>query len=94
MLSKWLAQTKRKIENIMKGKERAEPDPEREKIYREIEEARKDWAYSRVYFNTVTEAELIDHAIFAIEAAEKKYVYLLRKIREKYHDQAMKKETV
>lgn len=47
-----------------------------------IEEAKKEWQMARAYFNDVTDPELIDHAIYSLEAAEKRYVYLLRKARE------------
>ncbi|HEY8343891.1 MAG TPA: DUF2508 family protein [Bacillota bacterium] len=47
-----------------------------------VEEARQEWKSAREYFNTVTEPDLIDHAIYALEAAEKRFVYLLKKIRE------------
>lgn len=47
-----------------------------------VEEARQEWKSAREYFNTVTDPDLIDHAIYALEAAEKRYVYLLKKIRE------------
>mgnify|MGYP001354017597 FL=1 len=47
-----------------------------------VEEARQEWKSAREYFNIVTDPDLIDHAIYALEAAEKRYVYLLKKIRE------------
>ncbi len=53
-----------------------------EKYWRLIEEAKRDWQEARAYFNTVTEPELVDHAIYALGAAEKRYVYLLKRARE------------
>ncbi|HHT48981.1 MAG TPA: DUF2508 family protein [Firmicutes bacterium] len=53
-----------------------------ERYWRLIEEAKKDWQEARAYFNTVTEPELVDHAIYTLGAAEKRYVYLLKKARE------------
>lgn len=47
-----------------------------------LEEARKDWKLSRAYFDDVTENELIDHAIYTMEAAEQRYAYLLKKAKE------------
>jgi hypothetical protein len=47
-----------------------------------VEAARQEWKSAREYFNIVTDPDLIDHAIYALEAAEKRYVYLLKKIRE------------
>ncbi|HHU81829.1 MAG TPA: YaaL family protein [Firmicutes bacterium] len=47
-----------------------------------IEEAKRDWLAARNYFNAVTDPDLIDHAIYTMEAAEKRYAYLLRRARE------------
>lgn len=52
-----------------------------------IEEAKKEWQEARDYFNTVTEPDLIDHAIYTLGAAEKRYVYLLKKAREERYFQ-------
>ena len=53
-----------------------------ERYWRLVEEAKRDWQEARVYFNTVTDPELVDHAIYTLNAAEKRYVYLLKKARE------------
>ncbi|NLW59457.1 MAG: YaaL family protein [Firmicutes bacterium] len=58
-----------------------------ERYWRLVEEARKDWQEARAYFNNVTDPELIDHAIYALGAAEKRYVYLLKKAREERYFQ-------
>ncbi|MBI2915155.1 MAG: YaaL family protein [Firmicutes bacterium] len=47
-------------------------------IFREVDRARLDWLSARRYFDNVTDPELVDHAIFLVEAAEKKYTYLIR----------------
>ncbi|NLN18913.1 MAG: YaaL family protein [Firmicutes bacterium] len=44
-----------------------------------VERARIDWLQARSYFDNVTDPDLIDHAIFCVKAAERKYVYLLKK---------------
>ena len=46
-----------------------------------VETARKEWLAARAYFDYVTDPELVDHAIFAAQAAERKYMYLLRRAR-------------
>ena len=46
---------------------------------RAVDQARRDWETARVYFDNVTDPELVDHAIYAIQAAERKYMYLLRR---------------
>ncbi|MCL6588733.1 MAG: YaaL family protein [Firmicutes bacterium] len=43
--------------------------------------AHQEWKYARLYFDSVTDPDLIDHAIYNLEATEKKYTYLLKKAR-------------
>lgn len=47
-----------------------------------VDEARREWQSARAHFENVTDPELVDHAIYAIEAAERKYMYLLRRAEE------------
>lgn len=42
------------------------------------ETARQEWEAAQIQFNEVREDELIDHAIFRLQAAERHYVYILR----------------
>lgn len=46
-----------------------------------VEEARQEWQAAMSYFNYIVEPDLVDHAIFAMVAAEKKYMFLLKKAR-------------
>lgn len=46
-----------------------------------VEKARVEWEQSQVLFNEAKDPELIDHAIYAMEAAERKYIYLLKEAR-------------
>lgn len=46
-----------------------------------VEQARREWVTARLYFESVTDPDLVDHAIYSIEAAERKYMYLLRQAR-------------
>ncbi len=41
-------------------------------------EARAEWLSARQYFECVSEPDLVDQAIYSMEAAERKYMYLLR----------------
>lgn len=47
-----------------------------------VEEARQEWQAAMSHFNQVTDPDLVDHAIHAMEAAEKKYTFLLKKARQ------------
>lgn len=51
-------------------------------ILQVVESARRDWEAAQAYFNNVTDPDLIDHAIYQVQAAERKYVYLLRRAEE------------
>lgn len=48
-----------------------------------VECARRQWLSTKAYFDSVTDPDLIDHAIYTMVAAERRYVYLLRAARER-----------
>lgn len=43
-----------------------------------VAEARDEWLTAQRFFECVSEPDLVDQAIYTIEAAERKYMYLLR----------------
>lgn len=45
------------------------------------EKARQEWEQSKMLFNEAAEPDLIDHAIYAMTAAERKYIYLIKEAR-------------
>ncbi|WP_066503932.1 DUF2508 family protein [Abyssisolibacter fermentans] len=49
-----------------------------------LQKAKEDWENAQIYFNNVTDPELIDYAIYNMEAAKIKYFYLLKKMRAEY----------
>lgn len=59
--------------------EPAERTPE--SLLSDVEQARQQWLDAKAYFNHVTDPDLIDMAIYSIEAAEKRYMYLLKVAR-------------
>ncbi len=48
-----------------------------------VEQARQEWLAAQSYYNSVTDSDLIDHAVYLMQAAEKKYIYLLKQARQK-----------
>lgn len=46
-----------------------------------IDQARLDWLAAKAYYQTVTDPDLIDYAIYLTQAYERRYVYLLKKAR-------------
>lgn len=58
-------------------KKREEPE-----VIRAVDAARLEWERARAYFDNVTDPDLVDHATYEIKAAERKYMYLLRRAQE------------
>ncbi|HEY3316219.1 MAG TPA: YaaL family protein [Bacillota bacterium] len=46
-----------------------------------VEQARRDWLAAKSYFEAVTDPDLIDHAIFMLEATERKYMFLIKRAK-------------
>lgn len=58
-----------------------------------VEKAKQEWQAALSLFNNATDKELIDQAIFALNAAERRYVFLLKEARsEKEQEKKNKKE--
>lgn len=60
----------------------AEPTEE-EKFMEELNKAHQEWQLAQARLDLLSKPELIDHAIFVLEAAEKKYSFFLRQAKEK-----------
>lgn len=54
---------------------------QRQALAEEVENARREWEAARRLLDNVTDPRLIDYAIFAAGAAEKRYMYLLDEAR-------------
>ncbi|GEA14493.1 MAG: hypothetical protein PWR22_1932 [Moorella sp. (in: firmicutes)] len=50
-----------------------------------IREAREEWWAAQRFFAEVTEPDLVDQAIYRLEAAERKYMYLWKLVRSGSH---------
>ena len=48
-----------------------------------VEQAKKEWQDTRKQFEEATVPELVDQAIYQMQAAELKYMYLLKRVRAK-----------
>ena len=51
-------------------------------ILEDLKSAHSEWISKEQFFQAVTDPDLIDYAIYDMEAARLKYIYILRKIRE------------
>ena len=58
-------------------------DQEDQELIRCIRHAMEEWNQAQKLFDCVSEPELIDYAIYKIEASKKRYMYLLKKAKEK-----------
>ncbi len=47
-----------------------------------IEQARQEWLNAKAYFDSVDDPDLVDYAVYSVEAAERKYMYLLKKAKD------------
>lgn len=47
-----------------------------------IQEAIEEWYTAEQFFESVSDPELIDYAIYRLEASRKKYTYLLKKAKD------------
>lgn len=55
---------------------------EEEKMIDTIKQAHEEWKNAEVFFQNVTEPDLIDHAIYRAQAAKTRYAYLMKLARE------------
>ncbi|PAB57015.1 DUF2508 family protein [Anaeromicrobium sediminis] len=55
---------------------------EADKMLDNIRLAHDEWGNAENFFQNATDPDLIDHAIFRMEAARTKYIYLMRLARE------------
>lgn len=46
-----------------------------------VEKAKQEWEIANSFFENVSDPALIDYAIYNIEAAEKRYVYLIKQAK-------------
>lgn len=69
------------VSNIEQKDKESKKDIE-EDIYGLIQKAHNEWKMAKNIFNNASEPDLIDFAIYNMEAAEKKYVYLMKKAKE------------
>ncbi|MDR5658885.1 DUF2508 family protein [Serpentinicella sp. ANB-PHB4] len=47
-----------------------------------IKNAHDEWKNAEQFFQSVTDPDLIDHAIYKVEAAKTRYMYLMKKAKE------------
>lgn len=71
-----------KYANLIKNKFKKTEMTEEEKIIKSLEDAKAEWKSKEEYFQAVSEVDLVDHAIYELEASKIKYIYLLKQIKQ------------
>lgn len=60
------------------GKKTEEEHTEdKQELVDSVHAARQEWQAAQTYFENVSEPELVDYAIYKLETARRKYMYLL-----------------
>jgi len=59
--------------------------------YESAQIAQQEWLWALAYFHEVSEPGLVDYAVYSLQAAERKYMYLLEKAREEYASMLIKR---
>lgn len=70
-----------RLKNIFDSFKVQKDSNDKNDLYINLECARKEWEEAKNIFENVSEPDLVDYAIYNVEAAERKYVYLLRQIK-------------
>ncbi|MDD2495228.1 MAG: DUF2508 family protein [Tissierellia bacterium] len=50
-------------------------------IYENLKRAKKEWDNAKNIFENVSNPDLVDYAIYNVDAAEKRYMYILNQIK-------------
>ncbi|HEY3365268.1 MAG TPA: DUF2508 family protein [Symbiobacteriaceae bacterium] len=53
----------------------------RQDLMSQVQAAHREWQAAQNYFQEVSEPNLVDVAIFSMEAAQRKYMHLVRQLR-------------
>ena len=72
----WMNSIKDKI-NYNKEKQK------NNELLESIQKAQKEWIDKENYFDYATDSDLVEFAIYDIEAAKRKYAYLLKLVKDK-----------
>ena len=71
-----------KMSKLLTTEEPLALEQQQKELIMAVNDARQEWYNAQNLFDHAEDPDLIDHAIFALEAAQKKYVYLHKKAKE------------
>ena len=78
----------------MKSKKKLEIELEKESIIREINKAKTDVRTAENFFQFVSDPELVDVAIYNLEAKKSRYRYLIKIAKEKGIKKSLKESLI
>ena len=73
----------KRINNIKERMNYRKSRQKDDEMLESIQRAQKEWMDKENYFNFATDPDLVDFAIYDIEASKRKYAYLLKLAKEK-----------
>lgn len=74
-MTNWLANQRRSFSLLRRDRNKYNDD------YIALADAHQEWMAARTFFEQVTDPDLVDYAILSLQAAEKRYIYLWKKVR-------------
>ena len=78
----------------MSAKKKIEKELEKENIIKEIKKAQVDVITAEKFFQLVSEPELVDVAIYNLEAKKSRYRYLIKIAKEKRIKKSLKESLI
>ena len=83
VIGAYLEKLTEKVGGIFRAASEDPADQQDQELIRCVQHAMEEWNQAEKLFESVSEPELIDYAIYRIEASKKRYMYLLKKAKEK-----------
>ena len=78
----------------MSTKKKIEKELEKENLFKEIKKAQTDVAVAEKFFQFVSDPELVDVAIYNLEAKKSRYRYLIKIAKEKGIKKSLKESLI
>ena len=76
---KWVAESK--TQRQQPAWEERTPNAGRSTAREDVHKAWQDWQAAIRYFESVCDPELVDYAIYEVEAARRRYMYMLKHVK-------------
>lgn len=72
-----------KVNQMFQSSSKDQTNSEDRELVQCVQNAMEEWCQAEKLFENISEPELVDYAIYKIEASKKRYMYLLKKAKEK-----------